>query len=614
VARSALRIGPRLLLLAGVGVLGPVGLVGWAVIASESAFTDELLKERVAIARGLAAQIDHAARQVFETLSAVPASPGFDVEDADVAPEQEALRTARAHMRLLDAIVLERIDGSMVAREPAGAPAIRLAGFPAARAVATSGRAAVTDMTRIDGRPAQVFLAPVRDRAGHVAALLGAVRLTQEPSWPGLLGTAPQGARVDLVDASGGIAASNVATRAGSAAEDPRAIAEWLRGRTAGANNTAWRSDGRREVVAFAPLSIVPWGVTVREDDRDARGTAYVLRRWALVGLPVAILIALAFAWGAAHSVRLPLAVLNRAARRIAHGELQTPVPPLPGDEIGELGQSLDRMRQQLAESIERITRHAEELERRVAERTEDLAAARDALEAHNAQRGRLLRKVIAAQEDERKRLARELHDETCQKVAALGLQLDTALGCDSLADLRGRIGEARELVTRTLDDIHRVIFDLRPSVLDDLGLVAAIRWYAARQLETRGLVVRHDGPEAELRLGPEVETAVFRATQEAITNIARHARASTALIEIAVVSGELVVAIEDDGEGFDVESVRAPSASGRGLGLLGLRERMELVGGSVDVDSSPGDGTRVTLRLPLASAPAAGTSRELTV
>src|SRR6187200_3645119 len=132
-ARSALRIGSRLRLLAGIGVLGPVGLAGWAVVTSESAFTDQLLKERAAVARALAAQMDHAARQVFETLSAVPASPGFDVEDADGAPEQEALRAARAHMRLLDAIVLERIDGLAVAREPANAPGIRLAGFPAAR-------------------------------------------------------------------------------------------------------------------------------------------------------------------------------------------------------------------------------------------------------------------------------------------------------------------------------------------------------------------------------------------------------------------------------------------------------------------------------------------------
>jgi signal transduction histidine kinase len=142
------------------------------------------------------------------------------------------------------------------------------------------------------------------------------------------------------------------------------------------------------------------------------------------------------------------------------------------------------------------------------------------------------------------------------------------------------------------------VIFDLRPSVLDDLGLLSAIRWYAKRQLEPKGISVRYDFPDGEVHVAPEVETALFRAVQEAINNIARHSQAESALIEIDARPGELLIEVEDDGAGFDVASVQTPSESGRGLGLLGLRERMELLGGSVEVDSSTGDGTRVTFRL----------------
>jgi signal transduction histidine kinase len=109
---------------------------------------------------------------------------------------------------------------------------------------------------------------------------------------------------------------------------------------------------------------------------------------------------------------------------------------------------------------------------------------------------------------------------------------------------------------------------------------------------------VRYDFPEREIEVAPEAETALFRAVQEAINNIARHSAAESALIEIDTPPGELRIEIEDDGAGFDVASVNTPSASGRGLGLLGLRERMELLGGTVEVDSSPGDGTRVTFRI----------------
>jgi signal transduction histidine kinase len=598
-ARSPLRIGPRLLLLVGLGVLAPVSLLGWAAVTSVQGLTGQVLVERRAIARGVALSAEHAVRGAIEALLAVPAAPGFDLQDANPVPEQEALRSARVHTRLLDGLVLERVDGQPITHEPEREATgdLRLSSLPGAAAVAATGRPSVTPLLAIRGRAAHVFLVPVRDRTGHVTALLGGVRHVSDEGWRSLLSTVPAGALADLVDGAGHLVASNAPGRAGREAENVALVRSWLLGRQPAAEDVP-TGDGGHEVIAFAPLTLVPWGITVRQSDDEVFAAAYALQRRILTVGPLVVLVALLFAWGAARSVRLPLAELTRSAKRIAEGDLTQPLPRLARDEIGELGESFERMRVQLAESMQRITRHAQELEDRVAERTRDLAAARDALEAHNEQRGRLLRKVIGAQEDERKRLARELHDETCQKIAALGIRIETALGADSTEEMRARLGDARSLASRTLDDIHRVIFDLRPSVLDDLGLLSAIRWYAKRQLEPKGISVRYDFPDGEVHVAPEVETALFRAVQEAINNIARHSQAESALIEIDARPGELLIEVEDDGAGFDVASVQTPSESGRGLGLLGLRERMELLGGSVEVDSSTGDGTRVTFRL----------------
>ena len=125
------------------------------------------------------------------------------------------------------------------------------------------------------------------------------------------------------------------------------------------------------------------------------------------------------------------------------------------------------------------------------------------------------------------------------------------------------------------------MIFDLRPSVLDDLGLLAAIRWYAQRQLEPRGIAVRYDFADLDLHLPAEIETALFRSVQEAVNNIARHSGAENALIEIDRGRDGLQIEIEDDGVGFDLGEVTSTVDSGRGLGLTGLRERMELLGGA---------------------------------
>jgi signal transduction histidine kinase len=303
------------------------------------------------------------------------------------------------------------------------------------------------------------------------------------------------------------------------------------------------------------------------------------------------------FAWGAARSVTRPVAVLTAAAARIAAGGMDEPIPKLGDDELGRLGRSVERMRASLRDLIGYVARANELLEQRVAERTAELAEANGRLRERDQERQRLLRTVITAQEDERKRIARELHDETTQSLAVLAMGLESAS-----AALRGggptpRLDEVKALAVRTLEEVHRLILDLRPAVLDDLGLFSAVRWYAERYLATRGIAVRCEISELERRLPPEIEIALFRIAQEAMNNIARHAQAESVLIQLAREGHELRIEIEDDGRGFDPAVSKADRPH---YGLLGIRERAELLGGTAVIDSSPGQGTRLEIRVPL--------------
>jgi signal transduction histidine kinase len=224
--------------------------------------------------------------------------------------------------------------------------------------------------------------------------------------------------------------------------------------------------------------------------------------------------------------------------------------------------------------------------------------------------RGELLRKVIAAQEDERKRIARELHDETSQNLTALIYAAEEALDLGRPTAIRATLRNMRGLTQRTLDGVHKVIFDLRPTMLDHLGLVPALRWLAQSRLAPAGVRVTVHETCAEggettnaCRLPPEMETALFRVAQEAITNIARHAMARNVLLAFHREPEAVTITVEDDGIGFDQVELSLSPDSGRGLGLLGMTERIELLGGDLDLRSAPGCGTQIRIWAPIRPA-----------
>lgn len=226
----------------------------------------------------------------------------------------------------------------------------------------------------------------------------------------------------------------------------------------------------------------------------------------------------------------------------------------------------------------------------------------RDELQRKEGVRAHLFARVIAAQEEERKRVARELHDETGQSLSAVIMGLGAAVeALPRDVEKAGEILEdVREVAVQTLEGVRQIILGLRPALLDDLGLAPALRRVAEDLTRRSPVHIEVIAEGVDGRLPPEVETVLFRILQEGMNNAARHSRARRAVLRLSRSESEVRAVLEDDGIGFDPAEAAAHLDSGCGLGLVGMRERALLLGGTVIIDSKPGHGTRVNVRLPL--------------
>ena len=206
------------------------------------------------------------------------------------------------------------------------------------------------------------------------------------------------------------------------------------------------------------------------------------------------------------------------------------------------------------------------------------------------------VRRVIGAQELERRRLARELHDETGQALTSILLGLKAIRAAETDQEAERAEAELRELVVQALQDVRNLAVELRPTALDDFGLVAALERLADTFAERTGIRATVAARLGDVRLPPDAETVVYRLVQEALTNVVKHAAASEVGIVVTRRNGGVSAVIEDDGQGFAESDVRDDA-----LGLLGMRERLALLGGTLAIESTPGRGTAVIAYLPLA-------------
>jgi two-component system, NarL family, sensor histidine kinase DevS len=204
-------------------------------------------------------------------------------------------------------------------------------------------------------------------------------------------------------------------------------------------------------------------------------------------------------------------------------------------------------------------------------------------------------RRVVEAQEEERRRLARELHDETGQALASILLGLKTLEEASDVTELRDRVEALRSRVVETLQDVRRLAVELRPAALDDFGLEPALERLASGFAEQTGLKVELESRLHDDRLPPEVETVLYRIVQEALTNIVKHANAGRVSIVVTQRAGSVGAIVEDDGRGFDPEQ-----DTNGGIGLIGMRERVELLDGSMAIESAEGKGTTLVVEVPL--------------
>lgn len=216
--------------------------------------------------------------------------------------------------------------------------------------------------------------------------------------------------------------------------------------------------------------------------------------------------------------------------------------------------------------------------------------------------RAEYFRQIISVQEEERRRIARELHDVTSQIFASLkvSIELLSSNNMGSLKDTTSQLSQMKALLLSGSREVHRLIYDLRPPLLDDLGLIAAMRSCVHNALDSAGVKVSMKILGHEIPLPRQVDITIFRIVQEAITNIASHAQAKSAYICVQFWTDSVTLQIQDDGVGFDSIRLLNPVTIDSGVGLLGMKERAELIGATFAIETEPGHGTRIILEVPI--------------
>ncbi|MBI4285398.1 MAG: GAF domain-containing protein [Chloroflexi bacterium] len=759
-----------LIVLAG-SILG-LTLVSWLGIQAVNESVQRTLEERLMVARVIASHIDENIAHVIVHLRNTANFGGQVANDEEFKKMAASLRgrLSESGMQVQNVLLLDG-NGVVVAVEPEDTRTIGtdLSSQPEVAKALTTGQATVSSLlfSPITNVPVVLVSVPVLTQDDTTIGLLS-IAMDVEQSNVGTFGRAVTIGRtgyMEIVDSNGIVLARTSPARPPSPFEQsdhPGKFAMLIaRGtETVGVCHRCHEAkatlERRRDMLAFAPLSMASWGVAIRQAEEEALAPTMQLRqKLVLLGVTI-IAITFLLLWITVQGIVRPIKTLTTATKRVAAGDFRAATPSKRKDEIGQLSAAFNAMTQDLARSRNDLTKSRDELVlrnrelsalnlissavnqslelekvlesamRNIHELTETTAGcvflrdsgssslklvtsagssrafqcqeaasptascachqvlrhgrtlmvndisqcpllgentemeerlgyfvcvplkARDrtlgimniggngrrpftendfgildsiayhiGLAIENSSlyeearqkeklRGQLLTAVINAQEKERKRIARELHDEYGQSLTALKVSIESleSLLTPRQTRLKEKLRLTASLVVNALEDLRRLTLDLRPYALDELGLNAAIRAYAQRHLEPLDIKVAFETSGMGQRLGTEVETIVFRIIQEAIHNIIRHAKAHNVTILLAAQEGKVAITVEDDGAGFDVETVFKTKVGTQSLGLLGIQERATLLGGSFTIQSQAGRGTRLYVEIPVAGAP----------
>ncbi len=564
------------------------------------------------LAQMISRNLDAVVEQNIARLQGIALSGDLSPGGPGLEAERSALREAYAYSLFDHGLFLMDLQGNVVLTYPPRDEEQRnLLAIPIVADAIAKNEVSVSGMyTEADtGQSLLYVLVPVKGADGEVGGFVGGEISPANGMLASFIRTVASDKymSLDLVDSRGTVIASNRGDRVMQHLDYKNVITKMIHeGRNfvgichnCHFSTTEGNSRLREEdVLVFVPLKSAPWGISIRHPSEIVFGPARSLRKSFLLIGALIIGVSVVLSVGLSRSIVRPLKELTAASERIAECNLDEPVTVRRSDEIGVLANSFELMRWRLNELLGRIQTHNQELEHRVAERTSEL-------QRRKLQLSRLVREGMRAQEDERRRIARELHDETSQTLAAMGMSLEIAtvaladekLTPEMLAGLQGRVGVL-------VDGIHRIIQDLRPPVLDDLGLESAVRWLLRKNLDENGIeyTFSFSGIE-DLEIEKKEEMRIFRIIQEALANIVRHSRASHVCFSMAADEFTLDIDIVDNGVGFDAEGAFGGSRADEGLkgyGLLGMHERVEQFSGAFSVTSFPLEETDIEISLPM--------------
>jgi signal transduction histidine kinase len=327
--------------------------------------------------------------------------------------------------------------------------------------------------------------------------------------------------------------------------------------------------DGVRRVVGYATVGVTGWGLVVQEPWAEVVAPAVRSLQPIVVALVIGIGVLVTFLLMGVQRVVGPITRMAAYARLVAAGDYTVHVPSSPIRELRDMADAFNEM-------VEQIARYQAGLRQYVAA-------------------------ITKSQEEERRRIARDLHDDTIQALIAIGQRLELArdLIYESPDEAGDQLRDLRKMVTRTIESVRAFSRDLRPTTLEDLGLVPALQYLVNN-------LIQRDGTDASLEvegspegLPPDLEVTIYRIVQEALTNVRRHAQASQVQVRAQFLPHLVIITVRDNGIGFEVPDDVTELAHQGNYGLVGLRERAQLFGGQLIITSQPGAGTEVQVLLP---------------
>ena len=573
--------------------------------------TNRILEQQMVITQMAADEIDGLLARGFHELEKATDFARFDPDTDSLEEEYHMLAHAYGRIGTFSmGIYFYDATGKMLLSEPFEASIIGTdhSTQQHIRQIMESGVKNVSTPFQdpVSGTPVVALTIPINNEQGQLMSMLSGIINLSSSDVRGPIENAynlGHSGHAEIVDRYGRI----VVTTLPRAFLDPGDHVHWYQ-MMMGQNKTGIERvidehEGENEymhIMSFVPLAMVDWGVTMGGDASETLAPVTTLRNnFFLLGGLMLVIILTATLIGTRRLVR-PINALTQNALRITEGDLTSTIQISTGGEIGVLGKSFEEMRLKLQMSIDEAKRWNQELEQRVTDRTEGLEQVSRQLQEQNKVRSVLLKKIITAQEEERRRIARELHDDVGSFLASL---VNSLGGVEELLDpdsaTRRKLEYLRDSTSEATEEVRRIIRDLRPGLLDELGLVAAVARYVDYYLVRSGVKVELDTKGFNRKLPSTMEITLFRIVQEAITNIIKHAKAKTVYIRLQQTSSSILGSIDDDGVGFDMDTLYNKKHSGMAVGLLGMEERIDLLEGEIDIKSQPQGGTHVQFEIP---------------